>query len=234
MRAPRRWTVLLVVLAAGCGGGGDTSQETGGGLSTSGPPAEQPEGSLGEATHAEAGQEEEEVLAGPAPITPETTQAAGDRPLPHCTDDTVTITAETRARAEASAVCIINKLRRRRGRRALQQNAQLYDAAHKHASDMVEGQYFSHVSKSGRSATTRMRSAGYGGGDSWQVGENIAWGSGGFSTPRAIVQSWMNSRGHRANILRRAYREAGLAIAVGAPVQSGLTAGTYVHNFGRQ
>jgi uncharacterized protein YkwD len=100
---------------------------------------------------------------------------------------------------------------------------------------MVEGGYFSHVSKSGRTATTRIRSAGYGSGDTgWQVGENIAWGSGTFSTPTAVVQSWMNSPGHRANILRRAYREAGLAIAVGAPVQSGVAAGTYVHDFGRE
>jgi uncharacterized protein YkwD len=195
---------------------------------------QQPEGSLGDATHAEAGQEEE-VLDGPAPITPETTQAIRDRPLPRCPDDTVTITSETRARAEASVVCIINKVRRRRGRRALKKNSQLYDAAMKHASDMVKGGYFSHVSKSGRNATARIRSAGYGSGDTaWQVGENIAWGSGAFSTPTAIVQSWMNSPGHRANILRRAYREAGLAIAVGAPVQSGLAAGTYVHDFGRQ
>jgi uncharacterized protein YkwD len=44
----------------------------------------------------------------------------------------------------------------------------------------------------------------------------------------------MNSAGHRANILRRSYRESGLAIAVGAPVQSSLEAGTYVQTFGRR
>jgi uncharacterized protein YkwD len=44
----------------------------------------------------------------------------------------------------------------------------------------------------------------------------------------------MNSRGHRQNILRRSYREAGLAIAVGAPVSAGGDAGTYAHAFGRR
>jgi uncharacterized protein YkwD len=44
----------------------------------------------------------------------------------------------------------------------------------------------------------------------------------------------MNSAGHRKNIMERSYREAGLAIVVGAPEQVGLSAGTYAHNFGQR
>ena len=147
----------------------------------------------------------------------------------------MTITDGTRARAEASAACLVNKVRRRSGRRELKSNAKLADAARKHATDMVEQQFFSHVSPGGTTATARVRSTGYlSGAGRPQVGENIAWGSGGFSTPAAIVQSWMNSPGHRQNILRRSYREAGLAIAVGAPVSAGGDAGTYVQAFGRR
>jgi len=234
MRPTPRWPILVLVLVAGCGGGDSTPEESGTGLTAAGPAAEQAQGSLGDATHAAEGQEEE-VLAGPVPITPETAQATSGKPLPRCTDDTITITAETRSRAEASAVCIINKVRRRRGRRALKNNAQLYSAASQHASDMVQHQYFSHVSAGGRGSAARIRSAGYtSSGSGGQLGENIAWGSGQLSTPAAIVQSWMNSAGHRANILRRSYRESGLAIAVGAPVQSSLEASTYVQTFGRR
>jgi uncharacterized protein YkwD len=236
---PRRLIALAVlgvvpaVVAVGCGGS-EGGSETGLTTATTAPPAAQGEGSLGDATFAQDAQSEE-VIAGATPITPDTTQAAGDAPLPRCPDDTVTITAGTRARAEASATCLVNKVRRRSGRRELKSNAQLADAARKHATDMVEQHFFSHVSPGGTTATARVRSAGYLSGASRpQVGENIAWGSGAFSTPAAIVQSWMNSPGHRQNILRRSYREAGLAIAVGAPVSAGGDAGTYVQAFGRR
>jgi uncharacterized protein YkwD len=239
MRATPRWPiVLLLVAAAGCSGDSNDAQ-TGGGLTTAETtgtaPAPEAKGSIGDATFAEDGGDEE-VLSGESPITPKSTHAAaGDKPLPHCTDDTLAVTPATKTRAEASAVCIVNKVRRRRGRRELKTNAQLYNAAEKHATDMVQGQYFSHVSKGGTTAAARMRAAGYpstAGGA--QVGENLAWGSGTYSTPAAIVQSWMNSPGHRQNILRRAYREAGLAIALGTPVPASGEAGTYVQTFGRK
>jgi uncharacterized protein YkwD len=244
MRAPSSrllvLTVLAVVLAvvvAGCGGDEDTEGGSGTGLTATptAPPAAQGEGSLGDATFADGG-ETEEVIAGAVPITPATTKAAGgNRRLPRCPNDTVTITAGTRARAEASATCLVNKVRRRSGRRGLESNPKLADAARKHATDMVQQHFFSHVSPGGTTATARVRSTGYlSGAGRPQVGENIAWGSGTFSTPAAIVQSWMNSRGHRQNVLRRSYREAGLAIAVGAPVSAGGDAGTYVQAFGRR
>jgi len=233
----RGWAILLVlVLAAGCGGGSNGG-ESGGGFTTTEPstaPAGKAQGSLGDATYAAADQEEE-VLAGAVPITPSTTSAVSGKGLPRCPDDTLTVTAETRARAEASAVCLINKIRRRRGRRALKSSAHLYDAAKQHANDMVEQQYFSHVSKGGTGSAARVKSTGYlTGASGWQTGENIAWGTEAFSTAAAIVQSWMNSSGHRQNILRRSYREGGLAIAVGAPVTTSAHTGTYVHEFGRR
>ena len=227
-----------LMLAAGCASGSDGEEPSGGQAATAPSPAPaggDAEGSLGDATFA-APDQEEELLAGEVPMTPESTSAVGGRPLPRCADDTLTVTTENRSRAEASTVCIINKIRRRRGTRALKNNAQLYDAAQKHANDMVQRKYFSHTSQGGGTGSTaRIKSTGYmSGADRWQVGENIAWGTGSYSTPAAIVQSWMNSPGHRQNILRRTYREAGLAIAVGAPVKTRADAGTYAHAFGRR
>jgi uncharacterized protein YkwD len=232
--------LAVALLAVSCGSGDDKPADQpseGGGLTAATATAASPEsdGSLGDATTAKTGGDDE-VIAGAVPITPESTEAAaGEQPLPHCENDSMAIDAGTRASAEAATVCVLNKVRRRNGRRSLKQNSQLYSSAQAHATDMVQKQYFSHTSASGRSSTARIKSTGYlSGVSTWQVGENIAWGSGAFSTPRAIVQSWMNSAGHRRNIMERSYREAGLAIVVGAPEQVGLSAGTYAHNFGQR
>ena len=67
----------------------------------------------------------------------------------------------------------------------------------------------------------RIRGAGYAKRDrGWALGENLAWGTGGLATAARDPRAWMNSPGHRANILKRAYREVGIGIALGAPAGS--------------
>ena len=68
-------------------------------------------------------------------------------------------------------------------------------AASRHAADMGRRHYFAHVSPSGTSALSRARAAGWRGG----VGEVIAWGCGGCSTPRATVRAWLPSPRHRVD-----------------------------------
>ncbi len=78
---------------------------------------------------------------------------------------------------------------------------------------MVRKRYFDHVSRTGRDVVDRLTHTGYlGSARSWIVGENLAWGSGSLSSPREIVQSWMHSPGHRANILSRRFREIGIGV----------------------
>jgi uncharacterized protein YkwD len=48
------------------------------------------------------------------------------------------------------------------------------------------------------------------GATSYQIGENIAWGTGSFGTPRSIMAAWLHSSGHRANILTPAFKELGI------------------------
>jgi uncharacterized protein YkwD len=243
MRA-RVLLVLLLLSAAGCGGGGQSASTSGGGVTTAGaatasggpttttgPAPSADRGSLGYATFAAEG-EEKEVLARPEPFTAESTQ--GWKRAPHCKDDRITVTAATRARAEAAAVCLVNKRRAGGGIRRLRNNRALYRAAQRHAADMVRNRYFSHTSKGGTAPAGRAAAAGYAKSRGWQVGENIAWGSGTLSTPASIVQAWMDSPGHRANLLRRSFREAGLAIVVGSPAASSGAGGTYVQVFGRR
>ncbi len=78
---------------------------------------------------------------------------------------------------------------------------------------MIRRDYFSHNTK-GRNegACERLRRYGY----RWRLcGENIAWGSGSKGSPNSRFQAWMNSPGHRANILKRGFREVGIGAARG-------------------
>jgi uncharacterized protein YkwD len=81
--------------------------------------------------------------------------------------------------------------------------------------------------------SSRIRRADYlEGAGRWRIGENLAWGSGERATPRSIVQSWMASPPHRANILSHGFREIGIGIAAGAPVKVSGRAATYTTDFG--
>lgn len=132
--------------------------------------------------------------------------------------------------AVRTTACLLNQQRAAHGLRKVRLNGRLSRAAVRHARDMVRRHYFSHVSLSGASFLQRIKRAGYlKRARSWSAGENIAWGSGGLATPRSIVRAWMNSPGHRANILNGRFREIGLGVARGAPRGGGAT---YVNEFG--
>src|SRR5207244_1694381 len=68
----------------------------------------------------------------------------------------------------------------------------------------------------------------------WIVGENQAWGSGESGSPDAVFAAWMASSGHRANILRSAFRNIGLAVIQTTPELTESTGATYVVDFGGQ
>jgi uncharacterized protein YkwD len=140
--------------------------------------------------------------------------------------------ASKRALVRAT-LCVLNAHRARNNLRPLRLNRKLSRAARRHSRAMARHRFFSHNSLSGASFVDRIRSTGYlSGARSWSVGENIAYGSGGRSTPRSIGAAWMNSPGHRANILSRSYRSIGIGIASGTP--SGRPGGTYTTDFGRR
>lgn len=89
----------------------------------------------------------------------------------------------------------------------------LTQAARSHSQEMIDQGYFSHNSYNGESYSARLESFGY---SSYEkVGENIAWGSGSLASPENIFQGWMESSGHRENILDPDYREVGIGTATG-------------------
>jgi uncharacterized protein YkwD len=127
----------------------------------------------------------------------------------------------------AATLCLVNAERVRIGVAPLVGNSLLAAAAQGHADDMVALGYFSHTSADGRTFDQRIRAAGYAGS---RLAENIAWGQRSLGTPRRIVAAWMDSAGHRANILNGALRDSGIGVAARTP--GGATGGTFVHDFG--
>jgi uncharacterized protein YkwD len=133
-----------------------------------------------------------------------------------------------------ATLCTLNRERTHFGLRRLKLNKRLSRAARRHARDMAKRNYFSHDTLGGGSFVDRIRHEGYlKGAHSWVVGENLAWGSRGHSRPRVIMNMWMNSPGHRANILNPSFREIGIGVAYDSPVRGGRKpASTYATDFG--
>jgi uncharacterized protein YkwD len=139
----------------------------------------------------------------------------------------------TTAQARAAVLCLLNRERAAHDLRPLHGNARLRRAAQGHSRDMVRRHYFEHDTPDGRTMVDRVRAAGYlRSGRSWTVGENIAWGAGAFATPAHVVDMWMHSSGHRANILNGAYREIGIGVVRDTPVDGVGKGATYTTDFG--
>jgi uncharacterized protein YkwD len=94
----------------------------------------------------------------------------------------------------AEVTRLTNIERAKAGCGALRVDSRLAAAAQAHSEDMVDRDYFSHTSPDGKGPGDRAAAAGY---PNWS-GENIAAG---YPTAAAVVQGWMNSPGHKANIL---------------------------------
>jgi uncharacterized protein YkwD len=113
------------------------------------------------------------------------------------------------AQYEAKVLAITNQERADAGCKALKLDSKLTKASQSHSEDMAKHNYFDHNSQDGRSPFDRMSDAGY---KFSAAAENIAMGQ---QTPAAVMDAWMNSPGHKANILNCDYTEMGLGYAVG-------------------
>jgi uncharacterized protein YkwD len=223
MRRLALW-IAMVALVAGCGGSGA------GGGSTTTPSKPNGKGQLGDATESTSTGKGPLVLATAAPF--KNVIAEG---LAHCANEDLRANAGTRARVEAATFCLTNKFRVANDRRPLKSNRRLLNAARGHARNMVVNRFFSHTDRDGRDALARIKAAKYmGRSPHWMVGENIAWGQGELGTARSIVSAWINSPGHRRNLLNRRYRETGLALVPGTPSASSGDGGTWAQEFGQR
>lgn len=110
-----------------------------------------------------------------------------------------------------------NAQRQQNGMATLSTNTTLNATALSKANDMCANQYFAHTSPAGLGAGDLATNAGY---DYLSIGENLARGP--FTSNAAVVEAWMNSPGHRANILNPKFTEMGAA-AVQCTYQGKIT-----------
>ena len=116
------------------------------------------------------------------------------------------------SRIEAEVLRLSNEKRSAAGLSPLLPDAQLRKIAWAHSADMFANEYFSHENMVGCSSSCRATNAGY----AWRlIGENIYMMSGYDDTPETkaqrVVDGWMNSPGHRANILGK-YSVSGIGV----------------------
>lgn len=183
--------VFLVLQGCGGGGGGD-AEEAHTTSSTSAPPAQE----------AAAAPESEAPVAEDSTATTLATTAGTDAScgLPDFQAEAMRL---INARRAAGASC---------GARgtfaaasALRWNSALAKAASGHSKDMATRNFFSHTGSDGRTFAQRITAAGYVWG---RAAENIAAGQ---RSVRSVVDGWMMSPGHCANIMAASYRDVGLA-----------------------
>jgi len=142
--------------------------------------------------------------ATPAPATP-AKAATPAAPAKTTTAPAPTnTTSSTLGTYEQQVVDLVNKERASAGLSALKVNTSLANVAEKKAEDMRDKNYFSHTSPTYGSPFDMMKQFGI---SYTAAGENIAKGQ---RTPQEVMTGWMNSEGHRANILNSNYTEIGV------------------------
>ncbi|QTD96520.1 sigma-70 family RNA polymerase sigma factor [Streptomyces cyanogenus] len=128
----------------------------------------------------------------PAPATTSASRAPQAQPAP--------------AGTVAQVVALVNKERATAGCGPVTEDPQLDKAAQGHSDDMAARGFFDHTNPDGAGPGERITAAGY----RWSTyGENIARGQ---QTPQAVMDSWMNSPGHRANILNCSFKNIGVGV----------------------
>src|SRR6185295_6489602 len=108
----------------------------------------------------------------------------------------------------------LNHVRTSHGLVPLVLSKQLNQAAEEHSRDMVAKGYFAHESADGSSFWNRIKRVYRSGPEGYRsAGENLYWSSG-TPDPAAGISAWMESPGHRANILNPAWREIGIGTTI--------------------
>ncbi|MGI5456472.1 CAP domain-containing protein [Streptomyces sp. CA-249302] len=102
---------------------------------------------------------------------------------------------------------LVNAERAKAGCSALTENAKLTKAAQDHSQDQADHQNMSHTGSDGSSMSDRLARVGYA---FRTAGENVAYG---YDSPESVMDGWMNSDGHRANILNCSFKEIGIGLA---------------------
>jgi uncharacterized protein YkwD len=133
----------------------------------------------------------------------------------------------------SSVLCLLNRIRGHHHLHPLAYNKALRTSASAHSVSMVVHGYLAHEGPGG-SMDHRISRAGYlAAAGKFVIGEDIGGGEGRSGSPMTVVRDWMHSPVHRENILDPHFRDAGVGVARGYPLDgSGARAATYTVDFG--
>ncbi|RUS93461.1 hypothetical protein DSM106972_096100 [Dulcicalothrix desertica PCC 7102] len=110
---------------------------------------------------------------------------------------------------EAAIRASINQVRQKEKLQPLKNNERLAEVARKYSKQMAEKNFFSHTGVDGSTLASRVEASGI---IYWLVGENLFRGTN-LNEPVSIaVEGWLESPGHRANILRPPFNETGVGV----------------------
>jgi uncharacterized protein YkwD len=149
-----------------------------------------------------------------------------------CPDANITPSPAVFKRVAAATSCLVNAERSKVGLPGLRLNRPLNVASKRMARRMARQHFLGHFTPDGAGPFARVRAAGYSNPD--VVGENLGFGTGALATPAAMVVGWMQSPGHRRNILDGEFRDIGIGIAGGSLAAGGGRGTYYVTDFGRR
>jgi uncharacterized protein YkwD len=157
--------------------------------------------------------------------------AAARAPCAHAKASPASISAR---QAQHSVACLLDRRRNAHGLPRLRLNHDLDLAALRHSHYMEKSGCFDHDCPGEPSVLARLRTVDYILGSllHWAYGENIAWGGGRLGSPSAMVEAWMHSPEHRANILDPTFRDLGVGVAWGTPGKPQADGGIYTTDFG--
>lgn len=120
-----------------------------------------------------------------------------------------TVQSPTTAQMEAQVRQQINEIRQKQGLSQLRNNEKLAQVARNYSQQMAQKKFFSHTSPEGSTMVQRVKSAGI---FYLMLGENLFMCTNVPQPVPSAVEGWMESPGHRENILRPEYRETGIGV----------------------
>lgn len=137
----------------------------------------------------------------PAPTKEQPTkQPTAEKPAPTPVDSSI-------GSVRQQILDLVNAERKKAGLGSVSQESHLQSAAQKHAEDMSKRNYFEHNTPEGKTPTQQIKDAGYPLTGKWTTGQNIARGQ---KTAEQVMEDWMNSPGHKKNILNGSFEHLGV------------------------
>lgn len=125
-------------------------------------------------------------------------------------------------------LCVMNEQRKLAKLKPLKISKKLNKAALAHTQSMISGKFFAHQGPKEVALASRLKKAKYRG----AAGENIGAGAGPLATPLEMVNGWMHSSLHKANLLSRTWKTVGIGYVAQFPLGPAQPAATYTTDFG--